>query len=136
MAGFIGTLGGRLGAQTIPGMGLDLAAAPTAAVLLGLFWLIPIAGQMGMNPILAVSLIAPLLPSPAALGIDPSVMVVAMTGGWALSGATSPFTASTLLIGSLGQVTATHVGLRWNGLYTLASGGLLSLWILILAEVW
>ncbi|MDT0683343.1 hypothetical protein RM543_11650 [Roseicyclus sp. F158] len=133
MAGFIGTIGGQLAAAVVPGTGFDLAALPTWSVLLILFWLIPVAGQIGMNPILAVSLMAPLLPTPEALGVAPSTVIVAITGGWALSGSTSPFTASTLLIGSLGGVSATHVGLRWNSLYALTCGFVLSLWVLLLA---
>ncbi len=136
MAGFIGTLGGHLAASVIPASAADLADLPTWLILLALFWFIPLAGQVGMNPILAVSLVAPLLPPPATLGIDPSVMIVAITGGWALSGATSPFTASTLLIGVIGGVSASHVGMRWNGLYAATAGALLSAWVLIVARIW
>jgi len=111
MAGTIGTLGGALAGPLIAPLGLDLSALPAGWVLVGLVWLIPIAGQMGMNPILTVSLIAPLLPAPAALGVSPSAVILALTSGWALSGASSPFTATTLLIGSMGGVSAWHVGL-------------------------
>lgn len=136
MAGFIGALGARLSAPLVAASGLDLGASPGWAILLAVFWTIPLAGQVGMNPILAVSLLAPLLPGPREMGVSPTAVIVAVTGGWALSGATSPFTASTLLVGRLGGVGASHVGLRWNGAYALACGAALSLWVCVVAAAW
>lgn len=133
MAGFIGTLGSRLMGPLAAGTGLDLAALPGWQILLGLVWLIPITGQLGMNPILSVSLVAPLLPPAAAMGVTPADVIVAITAGWALSGASSPYTATTLLIGALGKVGARTVGLRWNGAYTLVCGVLLSGWVVLRA---
>ena len=135
MAGVIGSLGSALAAPLSGHLGFDPAALPAWMVLLTVFWLIPFTGQIGMNPILAVSLFGPLLPSPDALGIAPAVMVCAITSGWALSGATSPFTASVLLVGNFGGVSATHAGLRWNGAYALVCGVVLSGWILILSTL-
>ncbi len=132
MAGFIGSLGASVAAPVVQASGLDLTEIPATVLLVGLFWIIPITGQLGMNPILAVSLLGPLLPSPEVLGITPAVMVFALTGGWALSGATSPYTASVLLVGVYGKVTPTHVGLRWNGTYAITCGVILSLCLLLL----
>ncbi len=89
-----------------------------------------------MNPILSVSLLAPLLPHAAALGISPNAYILAITAGWALGGASSPFTATTLLVGAMGRVSAVHVGWKWNGAYTLLGGVLLSLWVALAAGVW
>ena len=133
MAGGIGALGAGLAREGVAALGLDFAAVPGAAVLIGLVWLIPLTGQAGMNPILTVSLIAPLLPAPAAMGVTPTAVILALTAGWALSGASSPFTATTLMIGRMGGVSAWHVGLVWNGLYTLTAGLLLSLWVWVWA---
>ena len=115
--------------------GLDLTIFPAWLVLVGLVWLVPITGQFGMNPILSVALIAPILPPAHAMGVDPSDIVVAITSGWALSGASSPYTATTLLVGSFGGVSALHVGLRWNGLYTALAALTLSAWVALLALV-
>jgi len=98
-------------------------------------WLIPLAGQVGMNPILAVTLIAPLIPGAASLGVTPTAIVVALTAGWALSGASSPFTATTLLIGSFAGISALRVGWVWNGVYTLLCGIILSIWVVLYAFV-
>ncbi|RWR34643.1 hypothetical protein D2T29_03605 [Sinirhodobacter populi] len=133
MAGFIGTLGSLLLVPLVKAQGLDFGALPPLLIVVAMVWIVPLTGQLGMNPILAVSLLVPLLPSPAEMGVPPAALVAAITGGWALSGATSPFTASVLIAATLGRVTPREVGLRWNGLYTLVVGVLLSLWVLILA---
>lgn len=134
-AGFIGVVGSALVKPMVAASGIDLAALPPIVLLLGLVWIFPIAGQLGMNPILVVSLFAPLLPDPAVIGVAPSAVIMAITAGWVMGAATSPFTATTLLVGGLGGVSATHVGWRWNGLYVLVSGGLVCLWIAYYASL-
>ena len=133
MAGYIGTVGGHLLAPVLGDSGLDLTSLPSAVLLVALVWLVPLAGQIGMNPILAVSLFAPLIPEATTLGVEPTAIMVALTAGWALSGACSPFTATTLLIGSFAGVGAAHVGLRWNGLYALVTATVLSAWVVAFA---
>lgn len=133
MAAFIGSLGSYLLVPLVKSAGIDLSALPALAILIPLIWLIVLAGQIGMNPILAVSLIIPLLPTPEAMGVSPVVVVTAITAGWALSGATSPFTASVLLLGALGKVSPRRAGLVWNGPYALMIGAVLSLWVVVLS---
>ncbi len=133
MAGFIGTLGARLLLPLMAGSSLDLLAVPAWVILVGIVWIIPLTGLIGMNPILSVSLMAPLLPNAEAMGITPAAIIVAITSGWALSGASSPYTATTLLAGSIGGVSAWRVGLSWNGLYTLLGGLMLSGWVTIVS---
>lgn len=133
MAGFIGTLGSVLLQPIVLASGIDLTALPGWLVLVALVWIIPVTGQIGMNPILSVSLIAPILPEPAMMGVSPSDVIVALTAGWALTGASSPYTASTLLIGSLGNVSATRVGIKWNGAFALLSAVILSFWVAAVA---
>ncbi|UFS66595.1 MULTISPECIES: hypothetical protein [Paracoccus] len=133
MAAFIGSLGAFLLVPLTPRLGLDFSVLPPLLIVVAMVWLVPLAGQLGMNPILSVSLIVPLLPSPAAMGIHPAALVAAITGGWAISGTTSPFTASVLLVGSYGGVPAREAGLRWNGPYALLMGCTISVWVLILA---
>jgi len=135
MAGYIGTVGAPVLQPVLLSLGFAPEALPTWAVLVILVWIVPALGQVGMNPILAVTLISPLFPSPEALGVPPAAMVAAITAGWAMSGATSPFTATTLLIGSFGRVSATHVGLRWNGVYFLVATSILTGWVLLFGLV-
>ncbi|MBS0126719.1 hypothetical protein KB874_21800 [Aestuariicoccus sp. KMU-90] len=131
MAGYIGTVGAPLLQPIVLSLGLDPTALPAWVVLASMVWIIPLLGQIGMNPILGVTLIAPLIPDPATLGVTPAALVTAIGAGWALSGATSPFTATTLLIGSFANVSATHVGLRWNGGYFLVTALVLTGWVLL-----
>jgi len=133
MAGFIGTLGSGLLAPLAADAGIDFTAIPVWALLVGILWMVPVTGQLGMNPILSVSLLAPLLPHADTLGVSPNAIVLAITSGWALTGASSPFTATTLLVGALGRVGAWHVGWKWNGVYTLLGGLLLSFWVVFAA---
>ena len=135
MAGFIGAMGSFLLLPIIQKLGVDLTAIPPLVILVLLVWIIPITGQIGMNPILAVSLLVPLLPSPQMMEIHPAALVTAITGGWALSGATSPFTASVLLSAALSGVSTRQAGIGWNGTYTLVMGAILSLWVLLLAFI-
>ena len=131
MAGYIGTVGAALLGPLVARSGLDVAALPAWVILVSFVWIIPLAGQVGMNPILAVTLIAPLIPDASALGVTPTALVVAITAGWTLSGASSPYTATTLLIGSFAKISALRVGLQWNGAYTLICAVVLSVWVVI-----
>ncbi|MFQ8430136.1 hypothetical protein [Amaricoccus sp. W119] len=133
MAAFIGSLGAFVLVPLMADHGPDLTAPPAVLIAIAMVWLIPLTGQLGMNPILSVSLLIPLLPTPAEIGLHPAVLVTAITGGWALSGNTSPFTASVLLVGALGKVRPVHAGLVWNGAYALILGVALSLWVLALS---
>jgi hypothetical protein len=133
MAGIIGTVGGALLEPMFAGQSLGLSTLPAWAILVSLVWFIPLLGQLGMNPILSVSLLAPLLPDAAAMGVSPNAVVVALTAGWALAGATSPFTATTLLVGRLGHTTAWRVGVVWNRSFTLVTGLALSVSVALAA---
>jgi len=135
MAGYIGTVGSALLGPLMQRAGLDLSVLPPWVILVAFVWIIPLAGQLGMNPILAVTLIAPLIPGADSLGVTPTAIVVALVAGWALSGASSPFTATTLLIGSFAGISALRVGWVWNGVYTLLCGAVLSIWVLLYAFV-
>ncbi|KMK66215.1 hypothetical protein [Puniceibacterium sp. IMCC21224] len=131
MAAYIGTVGSALLVPVIAQLGIDVAALPTWVILVGFVWIIPLAGQVGMNPILAVTLLAPLIPAASELGVSPITLVVAITAGWAMSGASSPYTATTLLIGSFAGISAVRVGLVWNAAYVALCGTALSVWVLI-----
>jgi len=78
---------------------------------------------VGMNPILAVYMIGPLIPSADVMGISPNSIIVALTAGWAICGISSP-----------GKATPHYAGLNWNGLFTIIGGLLLSVWIIIANE--
>ena len=135
MAGFIGSVGGAMLGPIAANSGLDLTQLPTWVILVALVWFIPLTGQLGMNPILSVVLMAPILPSPAALGVTPTAVMVAITAGWTMSGASSPYTATTMLIGNFAGKSAMFVGLRWNGVYTLFTCAVLSVWVVLFSTL-
>lgn len=132
-AGYIGNIGAPIIGPLFAAAGIDMTAQPGWIVLFILIWLLPLAGQVGMNPILSFSLIAPLLPTAETLGLSPAALAAAALAGFALSGASSPFTATNLLTGALAKVSAFEVGVRWSGAYTLLAGAMISVWIVIFA---
>ena len=67
------------------------------------------------------------------MGVSPEAVVCAFTAGWAVAGASSPYTASTLMLAAFSGTTARRVGLVWNGAYALVCGAALSAWVLVLA---
>ncbi|WP_211100573.1 hypothetical protein [Acuticoccus sediminis] len=133
MAAYIGTVGSTLVAEWLASIGTDLSQVPAGVILVALVWVFTFAGQVAMNPILTASMILPLLPTAAAMGVSPTSIQVAVTAGWALSGANSPFTATTLITGSFAGTSPWTVGLRWNGLYSILCGTALSVWVLVYA---
>ena len=135
MAGFIGALGAQLLGPLAAASGADLSFLGGPALLAAIVCFIPLTGQLGMNPILSVSLFAPMLPRPELVGLEPADLIVALTAGWALSAASSPFTATTMLIGRLGQASAYEVGLRWNGVFTLVCAAALSAWAVVASSL-
>lgn len=133
MAGYIGTVGAPLLAPLVAGLGFDPSTLPAWLILASFVWIIPVLGQLGMNPILAVTLIVPMIPDAGTMGVSPAAIVAALAAGWAVSGASSPFTATTMLVGSFANVSALHVGLRWNWLFVLVVAVLLTVWVLTYA---
>ena len=131
MAGYIGTVASPLLSAALLQLGLDPVGLPAWIMLVSIVWLIPIAGQFGMNPILVAALIAPVLPEASTMGVTPAAIVTALTAGWMLSGVSSPFTATTLLTGVFGGVSAAYVGQRWNGAFTLLCALALSVWVIV-----
>jgi len=133
MAPLIGILGAGLLLPMTGGFDMHLDTFPPPVLLVIIFWLLPVTGQLGMHPLLIVSFLAPLIPDPVTLGINPAVLVTTITSSWALTNITSPFTASVLVVARLGKVSPLQAGLNWNGLFGLLAGIILSIWISVLA---
>lgn len=127
-AGYIGATASVLVGPAMAASGLDLARLPMPVLLVALVWIMPILGQLGANPILSLSLIGPLLPPAETLGITPTALAATLICGWAMAGITSPFTATTLLIGRFGGIRAIDVAWVWNRGYFLLTISVLCLW--------
>ncbi|WP_319412888.1 hypothetical protein [uncultured Cohaesibacter sp.] len=132
-AGYIGVVGSSVLVPLMARAGIDLTVLPPWLLLIALLWIMPVMGQLGGNPILTLALVAPLLPDAALFGLEPSCFAVAMLSGWALTGLTSPFTATNIMIGRFGGIPITDVGRVWNRSYFLVSVSLLMVWVLIYA---
>lgn len=132
-AGYIGVVGAALLVPMMAEAGIDLTVIPGWLLLIALVWIMPVMGQIGSNPILTLSLVAPMLPDAAAFGLDPRAFGVAMLCGWALTGLTSPFTATNILVGRFGDIPTVDVGRIWNRSYFFIAVSLLCLWTLVFA---
>lgn len=135
MAGYVGSVGGALMAPVAAGMNFDLSALPPVVVLLAMVWIVPLVGQFGIHPLLAVSVIFPMMPSAAEMGVDPAAVATAILAGWGLASASTPFTATVVLIGSFAGASANEVARKWNGPYALILGVVLSLWVVIYSMI-
>ncbi|WP_041795602.1 hypothetical protein [Pararhodospirillum photometricum] len=112
---------------------------PAWVVLAVVPWLCVLGGQVGMSPVLSVSLLAATLPAPAVLGVPATAMVAAFSGSWALVAASSPFTAavltSTRVATSRARPTSPlRFGLRDNLSFTLLATLALSVYVAVLAR--
>lgn len=128
-AGYLGVMGSTLLQPVFQSGLIDMTSIPVWVLLVALVWLVPLLGQLGASPVLAISLVGPLLPLPGSLGITPAALALPLVCGWAMSGISCPFTPTTLLIGRFGGISAIRVAWDWNRSYFFATTGLLSIWV-------
>lgn len=86
--------------------------------------------QVGVNPIVTVTLLVGLLPQLAIEGLTPPLIGSSLMVGWALALMSSPMTASMLILSRFTGVSATRIGYRWNGRFLVTSIPLLAAWFL------
>lgn len=84
--------------------------------------------QIGVNPIVTVTLLVGLLPTLGIEGLTPELIGASLMVGWALALMSSPMTASMLILSRFTGVPATRIGYRWNGRFLVAAILLLALW--------
>jgi len=84
--------------------------------------------QIGVNPIVTVTLLVGLLPTLGIEGLTPALIGASLMVGWALALMSSPMTASMLILSRFTGVPATRIGYRWNGRFLIAAIPLLALW--------
>lgn len=84
--------------------------------------------QVGINPIVTVTLLVGLLPTLGIEGLSPALIGASLMVGWALALMSSPMTASMLILSRFTGVSALQIGYRWNGRFLLASIPLLAAW--------
>jgi hypothetical protein len=131
-ASFVGTALAAL----IPVSALQTADAalsippPVLAVLIG--WTVVLAGQFGLGPLLMVTVLGSAFHDPAAYGVDPILLGVALMGGWGIAVGSTPVAAGTLTLARIWNVRAGEIGRQWNGRYTVAASVVLALWLSML----
>ncbi|WP_413207672.1 hypothetical protein [Rhodospirillum sp. A1_3_36] len=103
-------------------------------------WLALLGGQLGMSPVLSVTLLAAAMPAPEVLGLPPALMAVSYAGAWGLVAASSPFTASVLIASGIAhskvfRITPLGFGVKYNGAFVGICGLLLSAYVAFLAQI-
>ncbi|SHE81737.1 hypothetical protein SAMN02745148_01235 [Modicisalibacter ilicicola DSM 19980] len=90
-----------------------------------------ITAQVGLNPIVSVTLLAGLLPALGIPGLTPPLIGVSLMVGWALALMSSPLTASMLILSRFTGVSSWRIGYRWNGLFMLGVIPAMVAWFLL-----
>ncbi len=106
---------------------LQGAAMAVAAMLL-----VVALAQIGLNPIVSVTLLASLLGD--GVGADPRLLAVGLMCAWSLSMISSPFTASMLVLSQLIGRSPYRIAWRWNGLFFVLVVPMLVMWIGMLGQ--
>lgn len=123
-----------LPAHAIDGAASYLSLPPWLAVG-AIVWVIVILGQVGLNPVLTVAILAPGL-AQGFPDIHRPVLALALVTGWSISLQSSPFTAGILMLSQYAQVPAATFGRVWNGRYVVTALGFASLFLAILQAAW
>lgn len=119
LSGFIG----RTAAQVLPtaeiAHWLELHSVAPWIFLASLPILVTLGGQVALSPILLVVFFGELVYQLPTLPADPTLIVYALSIGWALGLSASPNATATLLVSAVCRIPPTTLTWRWNGRYAL-----------------
>lgn len=119
LSGFIG----RAAAEVLPFAEIahrfDIGSMPGWVFLSILPMLVVLGGQIALSPILVVVLLGEVMKAIPVLPADPTMIVFALSAGWALSMSASPNATATLLISATTGIAPTTLTWRWNLRYAL-----------------
>lgn len=107
--------------------GLGMGAVPLALSLAGS---IVVLAFVGINPIVAASVLGAIAVQLAVPGLSQTAIALAITGGWTAVIGLSPFITTIIITASITGRSVWQVGPVWNGAY---SGGVLLIWCALLA---
>ncbi len=132
-AGFIGTLFAALVPPQVLGAVVGAPLMPPA--LLPILAMLAVMGpaQLGINPIVSVTILASALRNAPDLPVAPESLALALIAGWGLSVNSSPLTASAMLIGELVGKPARTIIYGWNGRFNLIAIAVVAGWLTFLA---
>ncbi len=134
-AGFAGVALAAAFPSPLVAFWLAEARPPGVLVLCAIAPVMLLISQVGLNPIIAVLLLAAVLPPPAVLGVTPVALGLAYLSGWAVAAAMTPMSASAITTArwiSAGdaEISPFTVTNRWN--LAFAAGQMLLAWIALL----
>ena len=119
VSGFIG----RSLAEVVPieglGQQIEAAALPGWLILAALPILISLGGQIAISPIMLVVFLGQVLGTIPDLPVTDTMIVYALSVGWALSMLTSPNATATLLISATTGIAPTRLTWAWNFRFAL-----------------
>lgn len=121
LSGFIG----RALADVVPidslGQSIEAAALPGWLILAALPILISLGGQIAISPIMLVVFLGQVLGTIPHLPVTDTMIVYALSVGWALSMLTSPNATATLLISATTGIAPTRLTWAWNLRFALVA---------------
>lgn len=94
--------------------------------------LVVVTAQIGLNPIISVTLLAGILPALEIPGLPPALAGVSLMVGWSLSLMSSPLTASMLILSRMTGLSSRRLGYRWNGGFICLVIPVLAGWFLLI----
>lgn len=118
-AGYLGAIvAASLGPGLLESFGV-LTDLPDAVMAIGMMLVVALAAQVGINPVVSVSITGGILAAMPTLPVAPEVLGLALALGWAISHGSSPFSAAALIAGRNMGLPAWEVGYQYNGWYSL-----------------
>ncbi|WP_372921613.1 hypothetical protein [Roseovarius sp.] len=126
-AGYLGAIVAAFLGGSALNTGGFISAMPDTGLVVGMMVLIAIAAQIGINPVVSVSITGGVLATMPSLPVDSVALGLALALGWTISHGSSPFSAAALIAGRNMGLPAWEVGYRLNGLYSLALTGVSAL---------
>ncbi len=119
----------------VPGLVQGLGQMLPGGMVSSILFSIIILAVVGVHPVIPISTYLLNL-SPAALGMPPQVMALALIAGWGLGASISPFSGVNLMMAGQSGISSAEIGLRWNSAYVAFMAvvvvTLLSRWALLL----
>lgn len=117
--------------ETIMGL-LETWALSEVMLALLLCFIVASVAQFGISPFISATFLASSLAPLLAGKYSPEMLALGVMSGWTLAISASPVSISTLIMSAVNGQDPQTIAHRWNGIYSLISLAVMSLWIVIL----
>lgn len=135
-AGFIGSLFAAFVPPEALAAALTAAWMPPLALAPALLLVVVLAGLLGINPIVAVTILASALKAAPPLPVPLEPLAVALMIGWSLSINCSALTASAMLMADMFSKSPRTIVSHWNGRFSLIALLMAVVWLIGLTFFW